>query len=83
MITKEYLLKESGNGACIYELANGISVSGIITACFREEPENFYYVAKGNLSTFKSCLDRKNYTEMRKLCTPISLSYVTGLRKAG
>jgi hypothetical protein len=77
MTNEQYTSSKLEGEHCIFRLINGASVTGIVAAFFPNENDNYFYVSSGNIPAFKAAAKRRNFQDMRKLCVPIDLSYIT------
>ncbi|MFL5752988.1 MAG: hypothetical protein ACJ76F_06245 [Bacteroidia bacterium] len=76
MTKGEYVVCNQQGRFATFKLTSGISINGMISDFFPDEPETYYYVATGNMQAFKSLLEKKQFAEMKQLCVQINPSNI-------
>jgi hypothetical protein len=73
----EYIISQYEGKRAKFKLTSGVTLNGMISPFFPDEPETYYYVATGNIQAFKLLMKKKNFSEMKQLCVRINLTNIT------
>lgn len=76
MTESEFALSGCFNKNSKFTFKNGEIAYGVIATMFSDEPNNYYLVLSNNLLAFKNALDRKDFTEAKRLSQRINLSEI-------
>jgi hypothetical protein len=53
---------------------NGVTVTGVISTFFMDEPNEYYLVKSSVMREFQEYMNNNNYSKMKLLCTKINFS---------
>lgn len=76
MTVAEFIIGRYAQYPHQYTLKDGSVLSGIISAFFINETDNYYFVPGYKMQKFKSLRDANDYEAMKKLCTPVGLDQI-------